>query len=229
LKGCSIQDLQRATLRDQANTDEEPRYTCQITEVCQFSTPVRWWNPLQYWEDFRSGNVALGEMCRSAFYVVCGRRGARRLPFLRTFFNWVQKVTGGMPSPVKMGTLLPGSPHPVANLDLQPGELVRVKSHNEILATLGSDNMNRGLYFDVELVPYCGGRYKVKSRVERFVDEKTGKMRKLKTPAVILESVVCRSRYAACRLFCPRSIYAWWRESWLQRDEENTNTNSILY
>src|SRR5262249_50884486 len=85
------------------------------------------------------------------------------------------------------------------------------KSYKDILMTLNSANMNRGLLFDAELVPYCGGTYRVKDRVSNFIDEKTGKMTSLKTPAVILENVWCRSRYSHCRLFCPRSIYSWWR------------------
>jgi hypothetical protein len=42
----------------------------------------------------------------------------------------------------------------------------------------------------------------------------------LKTPAVILDKVWCQSRYSSCRVFCPRSIYSWWREVWLERVSE---------
>ena len=87
-----------------------------------------------------------------------------------------------------------GETTPTATLDLQPGELVRVKSHNEILSTLDSNNKNRGLFFDAELVPYCGGTYCVRARVSNFIDEKTGKMSSLRTPAIILENVWCQSR-----------------------------------
>jgi hypothetical protein len=45
-------------------------------------------------------------------------------------------------------------------------------------------------------------------------------MRHLRTPAVILEGVYCKSRYCGQRLFCPRSIYSWWREIWLERVAE---------
>jgi hypothetical protein len=116
-----------------------------------------------------------------------------------------------------VGTLAPGQAGPVATLNLQPGELVRVKSYEEILATLDPNNRNRGLFFDAEMVPYCGGTYRVRTRVNNFLDEKTGEMTTLKTPAVILENVWCASRYSSCRMFCPRSIYSWWREVWLER------------
>jgi len=72
----------------------------------------------------------------------------------------------------------------------------------------------------VEMVPHCGREYRVRSRVSNFLEEKTGKMVTLKTPAVILENVWCQSRYSTCRVFCPRSIYSWWREVWLEKVPE---------
>jgi hypothetical protein len=78
---------------------------------------------------------------------------------------------------------------------------------------------HRGLMFDAELVPYCGGTYRVRTRINKFIDEKTGRMRTLKTPAVILDGVCCQSRYSYGRMFCPRSIFSWWREIWLERIE----------
>lgn len=70
-------------------------------------------------------------------------------------------------------------------------------------------------------MPYCGKTYRVRNRVEKFIDEKTGKMKTLKTPAVILDDVYCRARYSNERMFCPRSIFSWWREVWLERVSEN--------
>jgi hypothetical protein len=73
------------------------------------------------------------------------------------------------------------------------------------------------MYFDAENVPFCGGEYEVLARVERLIDEKTGKMLTLKNDAIILKDVVCEARYAKCRHFCPRAIYPYWREIWLER------------
>jgi hypothetical protein len=39
----------------------------------------------------------------------------------------------------------------------------------------------------------------------------------MKTPAIILEGAICRGRYSNHRMFCPRAIYSWWREIWLER------------
>ena len=71
--------------------------------------------------------------------------------------------------------------------------------------------------WDAELVPYCGKTYRVLKRVTKIVNEKTGEMQEMKTPCIILDSVVCQSRYSHCRMFCPRSIYSYWREIWLER------------
>jgi hypothetical protein len=41
-------------------------------------------------------------------------------------------------------------------------------------------------------------------------------MMQLKNPCIILEGVTCTSDY---HRQCPRSIYAYWREIWLERVE----------
>jgi len=80
-------------------------------------------------------------------------------------------------------------------------------------------NMNRGMYWDAELVPYCGGAYRVLKRVTRIIEEKNGKMLEMKTPCIVLDSVVCQARYTSGRMLCPKSMYPYWREIWLERIE----------
>jgi hypothetical protein len=106
---------------------------------------------------------------------------------------------------------------PSTLLSLQPGEWVQVRSKDEIVATLDVNNRNRGLSFDVEMVPYCGGTYKVLSRVDRIIDERTGKMLSFPNTCIILDGVTCKGCLSSNRLFCPRSIYSYWREIWLKR------------
>ena len=72
------------------------------------------------------------------------------------------------------------------------------------------------------MVPYCGQTYRVLKRVTQIIDEKTGKMQEMKNPCIILDSVVCQARYSGCRMFCPRSIYPYWREIWLERVDSTT-------
>ena len=135
----------------------------------------------------------------------------------RWLYNRLSILNNGIPFPRLQGKIPVGQLTPRNDLNLQPGDLVRVKSYNEILATLDKDLSNRGLNFDAELVPFCGKVFRVSVRVERFVDEKNGKLRHLRTPAVILDGVQCKALFSGQRMFCPRAIHLWWREIWLER------------
>jgi hypothetical protein len=222
--GCAASDVRRATcVHDQQ--DDDPRYTCQATQLPYFTTPLSWWDIRQYITDYTSGNASLGTILQGFVYLgyyhlTLAKRGRVGAP-ARWLYDKFQAAVGGLPYPRRQGMLPPGEPGPAVDLNLQPGELVRVKPYKEILATLGGLK-NRGMYFDAEMVPYCGRVYRVQARVRNFINEKTGRMSTLKTPAVILEGVWCRSHYSNCRMFCPRSIYSWWREIWLERVSPQT-------
>jgi hypothetical protein len=200
--------------------DGAPKYTCQATQLPYASSQLDWWDIRQYLEDYRSGNVTLWQIfgggCYFVFYWL-SRAGIGAGRPIRWFWDKFYRLWGGSPFPRRNGTIPEGEPTPVKTLNLQSGELVRIKPHNEILQTLNSSNRNRGLFFDAEEVPYCGKTYRVLKSVTRIVNERTGKMQEMKTPCVILDSVICQSRYSECRLFCPRSIYPYWREIWLDR------------
>jgi hypothetical protein len=219
--GCSEADVVRATRVDDPKAGGEARYACQATELLNYTRPLPWWDARQYWEDYTSGNATLGQMLRGFVYVgyYYGSLAFKRKlggPS-RWLYDRVQALWGGLPFPRYRGMLPADGPTPLAKLNLKAGDLVRVKSYEEILATLDTDNKNRGMAFDAELVPYCGEIHRVRGRVERFIDERTGYLKKMKTPAVILEGAYCRARYSNHRMFCPRSIYSWWREVWLER------------
>ncbi len=126
-------------------------------------------------------------------------------------FNEVQERRRGKRYPFIEGMAEKPS---VERLNLQPGELVEIRSKEEIMASLDANQRNRGLWFDSEMLPYCGGIYRVLRRVNRIVDEKTGRMLTLKNPCIVLEGVVCKSNF---HRLCPREIYPYWRESWLKR------------
>jgi hypothetical protein len=197
-----------------------PAWVCQATRLPYATTDLAWWDLRQYSEDYWSGNVTLWQVLCGLFfsmYYSLSEAGIGLGPGMRWFYNKFNSLWQGTSFPRKTGCIPAGQPTPAASLDLQPGELVRVKRHEEILLTLNSDNLNRGLMFDAEMVPYCGGTYRVLRRVTRIVNEKTGEMQEMKTPCIILDTVVCQSRYSSCRLFCPRSIYIYWREIWLER------------
>jgi hypothetical protein len=136
---------------------------------------------------------------------------------MRWLYDKVQGARGGTPYPWRKGRVPKGVRTPSESLNLQPGEVVRVKRFDEILATLDEGGHNRGMWFDAELVPYCGGTYRVARRVQKIINEKTGQMQHMKNPCIVLEDVACRACYARYRKFCPRAIVAYWREIWLER------------
>ena len=221
LAGCSESDVYSLAQLSSSNGGA-PTYVCQATQLPYATTHLAWWDIRQYVEDYWSGNVGLWRiLCGLVYsmYYNLSQAGIGVGPSMRWFYDKLHWLWRGSQFPRKGGTIPEGRPTPTATLNLQPGELVRVKSHEEILRTLNTNSKNRGMSWDAELVPYCGGTYRVLKRVTQIVDEKTGRMQEMKTPCIILDSVVCQARYSNCRMFCPRSIYSYWREIWLERVE----------
>lgn len=201
-----------------------PTYICQATQVPYATKALAWWDLRQYVEDYWSGNVGLGRIFSGLIYSLyynLSQAGTGLGPTMRWFYNKVHPVWGGTLFPREPGLIPEGKPTPSGTLNLQPGELVRVKSHEEILKTVDSSNRNRGMYWDAELVPYCGKTYRVLKRVSKLIIEQTGKMQEMKNPCIILDTVVCQGRYSPCRMLCPKSMYPYWREIWLERVEAN--------
>ena len=64
-------------------------------------------------------------------------------------------------------------------------------------------------------------------QVEKIVDERTGRMIKLPNSCVILDGAACGGKLSPNRMFCPRSIYPFWREVWLERVEQKTHDGNI--
>jgi hypothetical protein len=229
-KGCTESDVMAATRAKNQPFSDGPRYSCQATELLEATTPLPWWDVRQYLADYSSGNAGawrlfVGFIYAAVFscYHYTRRLGLTRLSVgVSRIYDKVQRLYGGVPFPRYRGSIPAGRPAPTVKLDLQPGELIRVKSYEEILETLDTDNRNRGLYFDAEMVPFCGQTFRVRSRVTTFVNEKTGLINRLRGPAVILEKVWCSARYSDCRMQCPRAIYPWWREGWLERVSGDT-------
>ena len=189
-----------------------PRYVCQATELTAGGTPLAWCNPGHYARDLLTGNVRLGPFCVGVA-IAC--------------FNWAQGLRGGVAFPHYSVGTSKTSPHAV--LHLEPGEIVRVKAKHLIEATLNSQSRNRGLYFDRDMLRFCGGEYRVKTVVERVIAEKTGALRLLTNPCVVLEGVTATGEYAG---FNPENEHIFWRDIWLERvvpvitQEESAATGS---
>jgi len=196
------------------NGEGETVYSCQATEMRNYTSYMKWWDPRQYIRDVRSGNLSdgLSDKTRAgrAIDLVLSIMAA-----VRGFVISVVRERLGVNYPFVAGRLEKTS---VEKLDLQPGELVQVRSKEDIIATLDKNNRNRGLLFDSEMLPYCGGVYRVLRRVNHIIDEKTGKMMDMKFPCIVLEGVFCKSDY---HRLCPKAIYSYWRENWLVRVSPN--------
>jgi len=98
-------------------------------------------------------------------------------------------------------------------LNLQQGEIVEVRTEKEIVATLDGSRY-KGLSFMPEMFKYCGKRFKVLKRINRYIIE--GEKSKCIKPknTVILEDVTCDGSYHGG---CDRTCYCLWREKWLKR------------
>jgi hypothetical protein len=100
------------------------------------------------------------------------------------------------------------------SLGLRPGEVVEVKSAEEIRGTLDEADMCRGLLFMTEMWKYCGTRHAVLKPVRTIMVETTGELREGVHDTVLLAGSNCDgSAHGDCDVFC----YHLWRESWLRR------------
>jgi hypothetical protein len=201
---CAEGELEKLRSRLKVKSDEL-RYFCQSTEL------------LRSTEDFPPGRhqrvrIALTEIRNGDIGILLA------LQLLALFLQ--QKILRML----GYDNWLRG-PHkrtPTQSLNLQPGELVRVKSRAEIVQTLDHRISNRGLGLCHEMMRYCGRVTKVRYRVDRLINETTGMMREI-TDSVTLSSIRgCGSLGEECLCpgepgDCPRGELMYWREIWLER------------
>ena len=203
---CTEEDLLRATQMRGLLSAEI--FRCQVTRLLEFTYGLRWWFPGQVWREIRGGNVtarqAMEVLLHAARNMLGRRLGRRADPSIRG--RCEQKTPEGR---------VPG---------LRPGDWVEVKSKEEIEATLNRAQKNRGLFFDIEMLPYCGRKMRLLQKVDRIIDERTGAMRKVPNDCWIIEGSVCNGHMSRNRLFCTRQIYGYWREVWLKPTEPPTAT-----
>jgi len=186
-------------------TDDDGRelWRCQATEALNATEHLKVSNFTQYWRELRNGNFRplrfIALLARALVMEVGSRTGLlKALP---------------LHGPARRSEAQP--------LNVKRGDRVRVKAPADIAATLDEGGFDRGLSFDREMLPYCGRTLRVKDRVERIIDDKTGRMIKIPKDSLILEGAVCSGVRSTGRWFCPRQIYPFWREAWLERVEES--------
>jgi len=122
-------------------------------------------------------------------------------------FDWFLKLTS------RSTKLSPDATYAAAT-GLKAGDLVRVRSKEEIEATLDHWKQLKGCTFMVEMQPYCGTTLRVLKPVERFLDERDYRFKRTKG-IVFLEGAICEGteRFGPC----DRSCFYFWREEWLEK------------
>jgi hypothetical protein len=214
---CTESDIYAATRT--AGENGEVRYVCQATQLPSAAKPLPVWTIGQYVQDVRTRNARISEMIEPILFELMYKIITAGIGFgtpLRTAYDLVQRTRGKTPYPWRQAKIPRGAKTPTLKLNLQPGEWVRIKSYEEILATLDQDYKNRGMAFNPELAYYCGKVCQVLGRVERIMDEAKGKLLHLKNDCILLSGTDCVGRFTK-PLFCPRGGYTYWREIWLER------------
>ena len=198
---CTEEDVARAT--QVKGYISATVYSCQATRLLDFTKGFRWWDPRAFVRLLQSRN----ESPRTVISVVA-----------KAGLNMLRRGLGRAPQPHIRGQCK--STTPAGRIPgLEPGDWVVVKSQEEIEETLNRGQKNRGLLFDIEMLPYCGRRMRLLSKVDQIIDEKRGVMLKLPLDCWIIEGAVCNGLQSRNRLFCTRQIYPFWREIWLRRAE----------
>ena len=203
----ALEAVAEAGTRTVREGESEEVWRCQATEALKFTEQARVFkDPDQYWREFNNGNRG-----RVRFIAL----------FIRAFVMEIALRLGLIKGQPLRGPE-PKAP-PTEPLNLQPGEVVEVRSAAEIEATLDDRGFNRGLSFDREMVRYCGQTLRVKERVTRLINENTGHMLHPPRDCILLEGPVCSGECSTGRWFCPREVYPFWREAWLRRVEAPVN------
>ena len=101
---------------------------------------------------------------------------------------------------------------------LMAGTPVRVRSREEIAATLDPSQQRKGCSFMPEMVSYCGTTQRVLKPVLRFVDERDYRVKKARG-VYLLDGVMCEGTETFGP--CDRGCLYFWREEWLEPAAED--------
>jgi len=212
---ASLAALTQASTTAERDRDgqREKVFRCQATEARIASEPLSTFDPRQYIREVTAGNHSaahvvsvLGPAALERGWLWARIAGSRILRTLRLRSPRSPAVTDA-------GETIGFSRPPDG---IQPGDTVRIRPREEIARTL-KRGRTRGLWYDLaEMSVFCGGTFTVKDRVQRIIDDATGEMIELTSDCLILEGVCCSGEHSSRRWFCPRGIYPFWREDWLE-------------
>jgi len=180
-------------------TKENPdRYFCQSTELVQVTKPLSLVGRFRICiSEVVSGDVGVLEMLKRVVTPL----------FWKAMGKFVKP-------PYVIGPLEKTT---MARSDLKPGELVEVKSSEEIRQTLNRKGCNRGLRYDHGLNQFCGTHHRVRDRLDRIIIESTGRMVNIEGTVTLVDTT-CLCHMTAFG-GCVRQDLVYWREAWLNRLE----------
>jgi hypothetical protein len=99
-------------------------------------------------------------------------------------------------------------------IPFESGDLVLVRSHQEIDATLDPFKELKGCAFLPDMYEYCDTQQRVLKSMQYFIDERDYKRKKVRG-VILLEGVICNGTPAFGA--CDRCCFLFWREEWLKR------------
>jgi len=114
-------------------------------------------------------------------------------------------------------TMRSAQANPINRTLLKAGDVVRVRSVEEIRSTLDRFKEHKGCAFLEYMWQYCGTTQRVLKPVERFLDERDYKVKKARG-IVLLENVICQGTPVFGR--CDRGCHLFWREEWLEKIDQ---------
>lgn len=168
---------------------------CQgVASILRAATfPLPWTQPEQYLDELRTGSRGVAGLLHMAMAAM-GKQA-----------RWYAGKL--LPKPAAH---VPELPPP---LNLQPGEMVRIRPWRDIVRTLDARGKCRGMGFTQGMRRFCGHAARVHSRVDSLIDEATGQHYRI-TDTVLLDDILCDG---ALFRGCPRACHWCWREAWLTR------------
>jgi hypothetical protein len=99
-------------------------------------------------------------------------------------------------------------------IPFKTGEMVRVRSREEIDSTLDPFKELKGCAFLSEMYQYCDTQQRVLKAMQRFMDERDYKVKKVRG-VILLENVICTGTPTFGT--CDRCCFLFWREEWLEK------------
>ena len=103
---------------------------------------------------------------------------------------------------------------------LSVGDIVRIRSREEISRSLDSSGRCDGCLMMDQMGNYCGETFKVLKIVTNFFDEFKFKMYRSRSQLYILDGLICNGQGTSFNERCDRSCYLLWHRDWLKQEND---------